>query len=652
MSTPSSRVPGPAARRYREGWVLLAACLLGAAWLTLSGATAPLDRVVYDLLLNHRPPPPTDRILIVALDQRSLARTGAWPWPRATQAALVRQIAAARPRAIGIDVLLTEPRDAAGDAALAEAIRAAGNVALPVAFTIPGHNGRAVEIERPLPAFRAASARLGHVNLAPDSDGVMRSAWLGFAAEGRTWPALPLAMLGHPAPRAAAAGGVVRTRPVLIDYPGPTGTIPSVPADSVLRGEVPPELIAGKYVLVGMTANGLGDMHATPFAGDSPLMPGVEIQGSLLATLLAGQPLTPAPVAARLAFTLGPLLLLFALLARLPSQRGPLAALALAGAVAAASSLLMIAADLWMPPAAALLSLSAAYALWAWRRLAVASRLVSAELERVTAEAGAFAHPAAATGGVLDRQLALLADVTARERELRQEHDAVIRLLSHDMRTPQGAILALLDSAAECPPDLAARLRSYAQRTLELADGFVSLSRAQLVELAQDLVSLGDVALDAADLVWPRAQALGMAIDVSGPPGSDSGGGDSEEAVGEDDEVLVRGDRALLTRLVVNLLDNAVKYGDRGQPLTLRYHASTGTAHLTVSNRGPGIPPDQITRIFEAFGRAPGIGRETDGVGLGLAFVHTVAARHGGTVTCRSSDGETRFSVTLPLAHP
>ncbi|MDE2620262.1 MAG: CHASE2 domain-containing protein, partial [Sphingomonadales bacterium] len=491
MSNPPGRGPGPAARRFSEGWALLAACLLGAAWLTLSGVTAPLDRVVYDLLLNRRPPPPTDRILIVALDQRSLARTGAWPWPRATQAALVRRIAAARPRAIGIDALLTEPRDAAGDAALAKAISAAGTVALPVAFTIPGHNGRAAEIERPLAAFRAAGARLGHVNLAPDSDGVMRSAWLGFAAEGESWPALPLAMLGRPTPRAPATAGVVRTRPVLIDYPGPTGTIPSVPADSVLRGEVPAELIAGKYVLVGMTANGLGDMHATPFAGDSPLMPGVEIQGSLLATLLAGQPLTPAPVAARVAFTLGPLVLLFVLLARVPSQRGPIAALALAGAVAAASSLLMIAADLWMPPAAALLSLSAAYGLWAWRRLAVASRMVSAELERVTAEAGAFAHPVAATGGVLDRQLALLADVTARERELREEHDAVIRLLSHDMRAPQGAILALLDAAPDCPPALATRLRSYALRTLELADGFVSLSRAQLVELAQDLVSLG-----------------------------------------------------------------------------------------------------------------------------------------------------------------
>ncbi|MBC2662077.1 CHASE2 domain-containing protein [Novosphingobium flavum] len=621
----------------REWWLLAAICLIGAAALERSGLTARLDHIVYDALLSRRPAPATGRILVVALDERSLTSVGPWPWPRTTQAQLVRRLAAARPRAIGLDVLLSEPRDAAGDRALAEAIAAAGNVYLPLAFTVPGRNGRPVDLERAIPAIARASAGTGHVNLSPDADGVTRSAWLTYGAGGARWSALPAAMLGQRPGPVPIEPGVTRSSPVMIDFPGPAGTLATVSAASVLRGEVPPELIAGKYVLVGMTASGLGDMHATPMAGAGPLMPGVEIQGSLLATLLSDRHLVPGTPVERLGFSLAPVLLLVLALAALPTRRGLLAALALTLATLAASAALLMLANLWLPPATAMVALVASYAVWSWRRLAVASHLVSRELERASREAGLLAQgPPEATGGVLDRQLALLADITARERELRHEHDAVIRLLSHDMRAPQSAILALLDSNGDCPPELAARLRSHAHRTLDLADGFVSLSRAQLVELGAELISLTDIALDAADTLWAQARARTMMIRVIEPQ----------------DEMLVRGDRSLLTRMLVNLVDNAVKYGEAGTDVILRIATAPDQARIDITNHGPDIPPDQLEQIFERFARAPDANRRADGFGLGLAFVQTVATRHGGRVDCRSQDGETGFSVELPLARP
>lgn len=615
----------------RREWWLVLACLIGAAGTSWSGIASRLDHIAYDLLLSRRAPPPTGAILIVAVDERSLAEVGAWPWPRAAQAELVRRIAAARPRAIGIDILLTEPREAAGDAALAAAIAGAGNVTLPLAMTLPGRNGRTADISEPLPAFRRAAARIGHVNLSPDSDGVMRTAWLGYAAGGRAWAALPAAMLGHSAPAADDPTGVTRSDPVLIDYPGPAGTLPTVSAGSVLRGEVPPGLIADRLVLVGITASGLGDMHAAPFAGDSPLLPGVEIQGSLLATLLSGRALAPAEPGWRIAATLLPLLLLFAALFRLPSGRGALVTGALVIATLAASAALLVLGGIWLPPAAAVLALAGSYVLWSWRRLAVASRQITAELERAGAEAGLVV---AAPGGMLDRQLALLSATTTRERELRGEHDAVIRLLSHDMRAPQSAILALLDAAPDTPPQLAGRIRDCARRTLDLADGFVQLSRAQLAELTLELLDLAELARDAADVIWPLARARDMVVEVLCEP----------------EEILVTGDRSLITRALVNLLDNAVKYGAAGTPITVGMVRDEGCVRADVSNRGEPIPADQLGRIFASFTRAPGRERMSDGVGLGLAFVHAVAARHGGTVTCRSDARGTCFSLTLPPA--
>lgn len=621
----------PQATRLRLEWaVMLAACLIGIAGLVLSDLTARLDAIVYDTLLSNRPRPASDRILIVALDERSLAEIGPWPWPRATQAQLIDRLAAARPRAIGYDVLLNEPRDPAGDAALAAAIGRAGNVVVPLAFTLPGANGTPVDVARPIPAVARASAAVAHVNLTPDADGVMRRAYLRYGAEGSTWTALPAAMLGRAPVPIAPGQGLQRASPVLIRYPGPADTIASVPASRMLRGEVPAELLRDKYLFVGSTAAGLGDMHAVPAAAESPLMPGVEVQAALLSSLLAPRLVTPAPRWLDWGFALGPVLVLFVGMVRLPTRVAPWLALGLIAATLLASAIALLGFDLWLAPMAGSIGVAAGYVGWAWRRLAVANAFIAQELERATNDAGDPPHPASRTGAQLDRQMALLADLTARERELRAEHDAVIRLLSHDMRAPQSAILALLEAPGADPAALTARIRSYARHTLDLADGFVHLSRAQLLVFAPEPVDLADCATVAADGLWPQAQARAIAIDVEAP----------------EDGAVVAGERSLLTRMLTNLIDNAVKYGDAGSRVWVAVEADGTTVRACVTNVGTVITPEQQRRLFDHFDR--GSRTAGDGVGLGLAFVAKVAARHGGRVTCRSEAGETCFSVDLP----
>lgn len=628
-----------------EWWLVL---LASAALLTLAvveGWTTRLDHVAYDAALRLRaasegPITPEDT-LIVAIDDRSLGEIGAWPWPRATQARLIEQLAAARPRVLGLDILLTEPRDPPGDARLAAALAGAGPAVLPVAFAVPGPAGQPFAVQSPLPAFRPANVTLGHVNLSPDADGVARRFYRTYSGQGAIWPALPASMLfpgrSYSPPPRASADVLTGADPLLIDWLGPPGTVATVSAGAVLRGEVPATLLSGRHVLVGITASGLGDYHATPFGGEGALMAGVEIQANVLATLGAPHPLRPLAGSWPVIFALIPLLLVFLAMRQLSPPAAGLAALALGLALLLVSWALFAKGALWLSPVAPLAGIAVAWPLWAWRRLAVTSRFVHRELERAAHASGLDVCDLPTGGGVLDRQLALLEAARDRERRLRADHDEAIRLLSHDMRAPQGGILALTDAYAETPlpPAMTQRVRDLAHRTLALADGFVHLARAQDAPLAPVLLDLADIARDAAEALWPQSRQRNMPIELALPTG--------------DTPVLVHADGALLHRLVCNLLDNALKHGTPDTPIRISVAATGTCAELEVANAGPDIPPEVQAVLFDRFARAPDAASRADGVGLGLAFVHTVVTRHAGTAWCRSANGTTVFGISLPL---
>ena len=118
------------------------------------------------------------------------------------------------------------------------------------------------------------------------------------------------------------------------------------------------------------------------------------------------------------------------------------------------------------------------------------------------------------------------------------------------------------------------------------------------------------------------------------------------------DAVLVPGVVKLLRRAVRNLLENAVRHGQRtgrGGEVTAALSLQGGQAVLHVDDRGPGVPPDQRERIFEPFYRMPGASERDGGVGLGLALVRSIAERHGGRVDCDNrAGGGARFTLRLP----
>jgi heavy metal sensor kinase len=116
--------------------------------------------------------------------------------------------------------------------------------------------------------------------------------------------------------------------------------------------------------------------------------------------------------------------------------------------------------------------------------------------------------------------------------------------------------------------------------------------------------------------------------------------------------VEVEGDRSRLKQVIVNLLDNAVKYTPSGGAIAIAVRAQGGFAFLEVSDSGPGVPEAAIPHLFDRFYRADGVrSRDIDGAGLGLAIVRSICNAHGGSITAANTPPQgCCFTVRLPLA--
>jgi signal transduction histidine kinase len=112
------------------------------------------------------------------------------------------------------------------------------------------------------------------------------------------------------------------------------------------------------------------------------------------------------------------------------------------------------------------------------------------------------------------------------------------------------------------------------------------------------------------------------------------------------------GDRARLKQVVVNLLDNAIKYTPAGGSVQVTVSAANGSALLEVADDGPGIPAEALPHLFERFYRVDKArSRQMGGAGLGLSIVKSICAAHGGRVEVQSVEGRgSRFQVAIPLS--
>ena len=357
--------------------------------LLQTGTLYRWDLLIYDGYMATWSRPPSDHIVIVAIDEQSLRELGRWPWSRHLHADLIRKLTEAGAKGVAMDIVFAEPSasDPTADTALQMALAANGHVVLPVLSEQTRAGGQLVET-LPLTALTQAAAGIGHVNVELDPDGIARSVYLRAGVGSPYWPTLTLALLtavdphhwrmfASLQPKAGAAPSPYlwqRDYRILVPFAGPPGHFRQFSYEAVLRGAVNPAVFRDKYVLVGATAGGMDDALPTPVSGLARPMSGVEFNANVFDALERGLLLQPLADSWSLLLTQVLLLLTLALYAIFP-PRWTLLLAGLALLITLAVELVLLHGfHRWFPPAVALLTQSLSYPLWSWKRLREAVR--------------------------------------------------------------------------------------------------------------------------------------------------------------------------------------------------------------------------------------------------------------------------------------
>ncbi len=244
------------------------------------------------------------------------------------------------------------------------------------------------------------------------------------------------------------------------------------------------------------------------------------------------------------------------------------------------------------------------------------------------------------TGGVL----LVLHDLTEEERVNRMRQDFVANV-SHELRTPltslRGYAETLLEGGFEDADNrerFVGIIRDQAMRLSALVDDLLSLAELERpgAQLKRERFDLRELVESQAKVFEPRAAEAGLTLRVE--PGA---------------ALAVVADRPRIVQVVVNLLDNAIKYTERGR-VTLRVGVREGRAWCEVEDTGSGIPAEDLPRIFERFYRVEKArSRLKGGTGLGLSIVKHIMSLHGGEVSAQSHPGRgSTFRLEFPIAPP
>ncbi|MEQ9641592.1 MAG: adenylate/guanylate cyclase domain-containing protein [Alphaproteobacteria bacterium] len=291
--------------------MLIAALTVVLAGLYLAARDAGPLQAVEGLALNQRfalrgPVSPGRDVTVVAIDEASLRELGRWPVSRTVLAEAVRRIAAAGASVIVVDLLLLGDEEAGADIALAAAMAEAGNVVVPYAMQFSGPvRDRAVPpqvlrsayravltdpagdlaptaraILAPLPTFLDVASP-AHATVLLADNGHLRFIHPAIRYGDAWYPSLAVTAVNKHLGHTVTAADPARAR--ALNYVGPAGSFPTWPMIDLIEGRVPPAGLAGRVVVLGATASGVGDRFVTPY--DSAL-PGVEVFATAIDNLL------------------------------------------------------------------------------------------------------------------------------------------------------------------------------------------------------------------------------------------------------------------------------------------------------------------------------------------------------------------------------
>jgi signal transduction histidine kinase len=662
--------PSDAALRPNRGTttVLLASVLavLLALQLYAPVIVEPPRHTLFDLLQRFSPPAAIGGtgVAVIAIDDDSISRIGQWPWPRDTLARLVEQSGAG---VIGIAAVLAEPdrvrspsvpRQSGTEATPNDDYLAATIARRPVVLasaTGRGSDagGRPIEMPRsllrdaaaaverflpshprivqPLTVLTQAAAGTGVAGVTLSRDGMARRL-VGIARSNDVLlPGFALEMLrvaveqpnlmiqgSDAGPEAIRIG----QRLVPIDVSGHLWVrytrpeqIAIIPAWTVLTGTHDRTRLAGRLAIIGTTAVGLGDSIPTPIG--KPLS-AAEIQAHAIASILGGHALS-RPANLRVVEVVATLLAGLAVIAVARRRASlPLAALPLL--------LVPLAAAAWVGFAQGGMLLDTAFAM-------VATLVLTAVAlgERMLSDARALR--------LRERELeAALIKAAAADRAKSE----FLANTSHELRTPLTAIIGFsemmeLQVMGAVQPAPYGRYVSHigdsARHLLALVDDLLDMSLVDLgqLRLREETVNPVPTIRSCQTMVGQRAAARHVEIAFAAVPPLPH----------------LRADPKMLRQMLLNLLDNAIKFSPPHASIDVIVRMIDGSVVVSIRDRGPGMDPAQIPRALERFGKlsAPSVANP-QGIGIGLPLTRAMIELHGGRleiVSRRDEGTETRL---------
>jgi signal transduction histidine kinase len=576
----------------------LAAALAAGVLLGWSPAGRAIDNQFYDFVSGERRDVPAQSV-IVAVTERVFRDRGGLPKLREILADALNELAAARPAAVVLDVILADNVNPGMDAHLEAAMRATRNLILPTLLDTEGR------WEPPIPRFRALAAAIGHAHHERDrTDGVSRKLSLEIVEAGERYWALALEALraarGAPieeSPEDVRVGDIVIPAPRVagvrlmpIRYRAP-GVIPTISVLDIARNH---DLIRGKVVFLGVTSlSAANDRLVSPAGQD---VAGVEVHAQAFETMAAREFVT---------------------------EPGNQTVFLTCAALAAAVGLLF-----WFLPG--------------WRAYAPASLVLAAPfalpfpLFHQRNLAFPFLAPAAATwlsfGAAATYQHFVVRRRLRRTESEKQRYQQAIQWAAHEMRTPLTAI--------QGSSELMARYNLPEEKRGQLTEMINSESKrlARIIQTFLDVERMAEGHMELKREPFPAAELVDATLHRVAPLAERK-----RITVTLENQVqgTLLGDRELMEYALYNLLTNAIKYSPADTQVRVSSTIKDGTLRLAVADQGMGMDARELKHIFTKFYRTKGAEQSGEkGTGIGLSIVQQIVTHHGGRIEVASAPGK------------
>lgn len=639
-----------------------------------------INSFFYDLSFRIRGSRHTDsRIVIAAIDEKTLKKLGRWPIKRAYYADLLDRTREAT--VVGLDIIMAEPSE--DDPLLARAIQRHGRVVLPVYVS-------ASRLSVMYPADTLRTAETGHIHIEPGIDGIVRKVFHSIYLDNSTLPSLASVIyesvtgkkyfrrqLSPESREQISTGTIVQADLMGINYYGAPASFRCISFGDIIAGTYPPHFFKDKVILAGITAAGLPDRLLTPFSQQRNTMPAVELQATVINNLLDGNDIRECPVWATRLLAVLLFGLCFALLMKHVGRSAVSAWLLSLSLVSMAVFGSFSLFNIWAEPALPCVSVTFACAVSHLFRLDKMAMKLDREYAEIASRLGwdpirdddLMPLPGFISSKGISKKIEMFVRIVKEllktYQELETETAERIRamdelrmkdqvLIQQSRMAAMGEMLGNISHQWRQPLNVLGLTIQHIKLSWEFGEFSKELLDANIAKAMDILLHLSQTIDDFRDFSSPdKKKSLFKVDQIIAKTISLMEESFKEQHiimdVGTTGEPEINGYPNEFGHVLLNILMNArdalLEKGTGEARLTVRTRTENGKAVVTITDNAGGIREDIIGNIFDAYFTTKELGK---GTGVGLFISKTIIEKNmGGSLTVRNVEGGAEFRIEV-----